>query len=189
MIDKGELRRAWRQLCGCFTADVAAISARAVMEKVQALPCFEKARRIVLYHSLPDELPTVEMLNVWSGEKTLLLPRVVGVVMDIVAFHAGVLTTGSFNIQEPTGNEIITDFVVTDVAIIPGVAFDRNGNRLGRGKGYYDRFLSHFPGIKIGICADFRLVDAIPAEAHDVKMDYVITPSTTILNNDCNKRH
>ena len=185
MIDKCELRRALRQLCRCFTADVAAISARAVMEKVQALPCFEKARRIVLYHSLPDELPTVEMLNVWSGEKTLLLPRVVGDVMDIVAFHAGELTTGSFNIQEPTGNEIITDFGVTDVAIIPGVAFDRNGNRLGHGKGYYDRF----PGIKIGICADFRLVDAIPAEAHDVKMDYVITPSTTILNNDCNKRH
>ena len=189
MIDKCELRRALRQLCRCFTADVAAISARAVMEKVQALPCSDTARRIVLYHSLPDELPTVEMLNVWSGEKTLLLPRVVGDVMDIVAFHAGELTTGSFNIQEPTGNEIITDFGVTDVAIIPGVAFDRNGNRLGRGKGYYDRFLSHFPGIKIGICADFRLVDAIPAEAHDVKMDYVITPSTTILNNDCNKRH
>ena len=189
MIDKSELRRALRLMCRCFTADVAAISARAVMEKVQALPCFEVARRIVLYHSLPDELLTTEMLNEWSAEKVVLLPRVVGDEMDIVAFYAGELATGSFNIQEPTGNEIITDFAATDVAIIPGVAFDRHGNRLGRGKGYYDRFLSHFPGIKIGICADFRLVDTVPAEAHDVKMDYVITPSTTIINNDCNKRH
>lgn len=189
MIDKSELRRALRLMCRCFTADVTAISARAVMEKVQALPCFEVARRIVLYHSLPDELPTTEMLNEWSADKLVLLPRVVGDKMDIVAFHAGELATGSFNIQEPTGNEIITDFAATDVAIIPGVAFDRHGNRLGRGKGYYDRFLSHFPGIKIGICADFRLVDTVPAEAHDVKMDYVITPSTTIINNDCNKRH
>ena len=189
MIDKSELRRALRLMCRCFTADVAAISARAVMEKVQALPCFEVARRIVLYHSLPDELPTTEMLNEWSADKFVLLPRVVGDKMDIVAFHAGELATGSFNIQEPTGNEIITDFAATDVAIIPGVAFDRHGNRLGRGKGYYDRFLSHFPGIKIGICADFRLVDTVPAEAHDVKMDYVITPSTTIINNDCNKRY
>ena len=94
MIDKSELRRALRLMCRCFTADVAAISARAVMEKVQALPCFEVARRIVLYHSLPDELPTTEMLNEWSADKLVLLPRVVGDKMDIVAFHAGELATG-----------------------------------------------------------------------------------------------
>ncbi|MGN1245713.1 MAG: 5-formyltetrahydrofolate cyclo-ligase [Muribaculaceae bacterium] len=180
MNDKNELRRALRQLCRCFTGEVADASAICVMQKVQQLPCFYAASRIVLFHSLPDELPTADMLQLWSRSKTVLLPRVVGDDMGIVAYHADELATGSFNIMEPTGNEIISSFHSSDVAIVPGVAFDRNCNRLGRGKGYYDRFLASFPGTKIGICADFRLIDAIPAEAHDVKMDYVITPSTTI---------
>lgn len=181
MSAKSELRSALRQLCRCIAPESLSHSAGDVMRRVESLPCFSPARRIVLYNALPDELPTASMLEQWSRSKTMLLPRVAGEgVMEIVQYHASELATGAYNILEPTGNEIVTDFLDSDVALIPGVAFDRLGNRLGRGKGYYDRFLRSFPGTAIGICPDFRLIDSIPAESHDVAMNYVITPSTTI---------
>lgn len=76
--------------------------------------------------------------------------------------------------MEPTG-ELFTDYDLIDVAIVPGMAFDREGHRLGRGKGYYDRFLAQLPHIyKIGICFPFQLVDKVPADVHDILMDEVI---------------
>ena len=82
--------------------------------------------------------------------------------------------TGSFGIQEPTG-ELFTDYDTIDVAIIPGMAFDAEGHRLGRGKGYYDRFLSRVPHLyKIGLCFSWQLVDHVPYDEHDIKMDEVI---------------
>ena len=84
------------------------------------------------------------------------------------------LATGCYGIKEPTG-KVFTDFAKIDVAIIPGVAFDRQGHRLGRGKGYYDRLLSVMPQVyKIGLCFDFQVVDNVPVDSHDIRMDEVI---------------
>ena len=66
-----------------------------------------------------------------------------------------------------TGDEI-------DLAVIPGVAFDRYGHRLGRGKGYYDRLLPQIPAPKVGICFPFQLIEEVPAEAFDFRMDTII---------------
>jgi 5-formyltetrahydrofolate cyclo-ligase len=63
---------------------------------------------------------------------------------------------------------------------VPGIAFDRKMNRLGRGKGYYDRFLSKISAPKIGICFDFQLLDKIPAESTDIKMDYIVSENELI---------
>ena len=72
-------------------------------------------------------------------------------------------------------NETNVDSSDIDTAIIPGIAFDRKGHRLGRGKGYYDRFLADTPYIyKIGVCFDFQKVDHVPHSAHDVRMDEVL---------------
>jgi 5-formyltetrahydrofolate cyclo-ligase len=65
--------------------------------------------------------------------------------------------------------------VVPKVLLIPGLAFDREGRRLGRGRGFYDKFLSDFRGIKIGICFDGQLIEQVPSEEHDMKVDLVIT--------------
>ncbi len=88
------------------------------------------------------------------------------------------LKHGAYGIYEPKEcipvaiNEI-------DAALIPGIAFSKNGGRLGFGKGYYDRFLSDFRGLKIGICYDFQVTDTLPTEIHDVKMDLIITEKRT----------
>ena len=80
-----------------------------------------------------------------------------------------------FGIGEPTGPEF-TDLESIDMIIVPGVAFDSHGNRMGRGRGFYDRLLKSTPNAaKIGVGYDFQLLDTIPVEPHDVPMDCVIT--------------
>ena len=85
------------------------------------------------------------------------------------------LQRGAFGIFEPTG-ELFTDYNTIDVAIIPGMAFDAKGHRLGRGKGYYDRFLAKLSPstYKIGLCFSWQLVDYVPTDEHDIPMDEVI---------------
>lgn len=83
------------------------------------------------------------------------------------------LSIGAYGISEPTG-ELFTDYEEIDLAIIPGVAFDPSGHRLGRGKGYYDKLLPHIPACKVGICFPFQLIEEVPAEAFDICMDTVI---------------
>lgn len=85
------------------------------------------------------------------------------------------LTVGAFGIEEPTG-EPFTHYDEIDLAVIPGVAFDAKGHRLGRGRGYYDRLLPRLTAArKLGICFPFQLVDEVPAEPLDIDMDEVIT--------------
>ena len=87
----------------------------------------------------------------------------------------GNLAIGAYGIEEPTG-EFFTDYSAIDLIVVPGVAFDRKGNRLGRGKGYYDRLLPQIPSAyKAGICFSFQIVEEIPAEPFDICMDEVIT--------------
>lgn len=81
---------------------------------------------------------------------------------------------GSFGIDEPTG-ETVTDLSAIDIAIIPGVGFDKQGNRLGRGKGYYDRLLPKLQSYNIGICFSFQVIPAVPVEPFDHPMDEVWT--------------
>ena len=80
-----------------------------------------------------------------------------------------------FGIGEPTGEEW-TDLAAVELIAVPGVAFDREGNRMGRGRGFYDRLLKSTPNaVKIGLAYNFQMLDAIPTEPHDVKMNLVIT--------------
>lgn len=86
------------------------------------------------------------------------------------------VTHGAYGIREPLKNQQI-DKRVIEAVIVPGIGFDRNGGRIGFGKGYYDRFLSDFDGLKIGVCYDFQLVDKIETDENDIPMDMIITES------------
>ena len=137
----------------------------------------ENSRTILLYNALPDEVPTQALMDELVAQgKTVLLPCVINDTDMELRRYTGPqdLQTGSFGIQEPTG-ELFTDYDAIDVAIVPGMAFDAEGHRLGRGKGYYDRFLSRVPHLyKIGLCFSWQLVDHVPYDEHDIKMDEVI---------------
>ena len=108
--------------------------------------------------------------------KTILLPRVTGEgTMELHRYNGPKdMQTGAYGIMEPTG-QLFTDYADIDLAIVPGVAFDHDGNRMGRGKGYYDRLLPKLANTyKIGICLPFQLVEKIPTDEHDVRMDEVL---------------
>lgn len=130
----------------------------------------------MLYASLPDEVQTLDFLNEWKSQKQIILPTVVG--NDIIPVELTTdcsMTEGDFHILEPENNPYNGPL---DLIVVPGMAFDRNGHRLGRGKGFYDRFLIKYPDVKtIGICFDFQLLEEIPVEPHDRVVNEVLTYS------------
>ena len=172
-IDKRALRKQMKINKAALTPEEKTAESCAVWQHIEALPCFA-ASHILLYHSLPDELPTHDVIDKWySMGKTIYLPVVVGDDLVVRQYTPEAMQQGEFNIWEPTGKEIDTDII--ELIIVPGVAFDRQGNRLGRGKGYYDRLLSRTHATCIGVCYKCQLVEQIPAEAHDRTMHYVAT--------------
>lgn len=150
-----------------------------ILAALEAHPAFRAAHTVLLYYSLQDEVDTHEFVQKWSEEKRILLPVVVGNELELRVYTGPRdLATGAYGIEEPTG-ELFTDYQAIDFAVIPGVAFDAAGNRLGRGKGYYDRLLPRLTAFKAGICFPFQFVEDVPAEPFDIGMDTVITiPST-----------
>ena len=146
----------------------------ATLLKIEQLPEFKNAKNILLFHSLPDEVTTHDFLDKWSGHKCLLLPVVNGDKLELKHYEGKEsLKTGSFGIQEPQG-KLFTELDKIDMVLLPGVAFDRDRNRLGRGKGYYDRLLPKLSGIKIGVCFPCQLVDHVPCREWDVKVNMVV---------------
>lgn len=174
-MDKKELRQYIRQLKKEHQAQAADDSVE-ILRKLEWLPEFNNANTILLYHSLPDEVDTRPFLEKWKDRKTLLLPVVKGDSL-VLRIYTGKeqLQTGAFSIEEPEGIDF-TDYGRIDLAIVPGVAFDAYGHRLGRGKGYYDRLLPQLPeSYKIGICFPYQLVNEVPTDANDVSMNLVLT--------------
>ena len=139
-----------------------------------------RADCIALYAPAHNETDTSGILAAaFETGKRVLYPAVCGTRMvfrQVEGLQS--LTEGSFGILEPCPTGIDHHADEADLIVVPGVAFDLAGHRIGYGKGYYDRFLQH-PGRKarlVGLCHDFQLIDgAIPAEEHDVRMEIVVT--------------
>ena len=155
-------------------------AAEEVFERLEKTAAFLMAENVLMYHSLPDELSTHAFLKKWGGKKHFYLPRVNGVNLDILPYDESRLELGSFHIEEPTGADTVDPSEI-EVIVVPAVAYDRRGNRLGRGKGFYDRLLAEAKATKIGVGYEFQLMDELPAEEHDVPMDIIITQNTTIV--------
>lgn len=151
---------------------------RILMQKLEAHPRFAEAQTILLYHSLPDEPDTHELIERWHKRKKILLPLCLGNKLELRTYTTSQrLVSGAYGIMEPTGEEF-TAYNKIDLAVIPGMAFDHEGKRLGRGKGYYDRFLSHphFKRVyKLGVAFPYQLVKEVPCSAHDISMDEILS--------------
>ena len=178
-MDKREIRRKIKNMRTMLTVLEKSRAAREVFDRLEQTAAFLLSDHILMYHSLPDELSTIEFLKKWDGRKKFYLPRVNGVNLEILPYNESKLELGAFHIEEPSGNNTVNPDEI-ELMIIPAVAFDRAGNRLGRGKGFYDRLLAETKAHKIGVGYEFQLFDEIPHEDHDVPMDMVITQSTTI---------
>lgn len=171
---KSGLRSYIRCTKKCYTPEQMDEESAQIMEALESTPQFQKAQTVMLYSSLPDEVRTTAFIERWRNRKRIILPTVVG--DDIVPVELTPDTpfaVGDFNILEPQNRPYTGGY---DLIVVPGMAFDRAGNRLGRGKGYYDRFLSQNQSVyKIGICFGFQIVGNVPTEPTDIRMDEVLT--------------
>jgi 5-formyltetrahydrofolate cyclo-ligase len=143
------------------------------------------AHTILFFAPLPDELDTWPVLE---------LSLALGVTCALPFFDAAKKTygarilnhlateivTGKFGVREPAATCAEISLEKFDLVLVPGMAFDLSGNRLGRGKGFYDRLLAEASGVKCGVCHDFQLLEKIPAEAHDTQVDFIFTPSRCV---------
>lgn len=172
--DKKKLREDVRIALAALSEQGRVRQSETIFEQVAELDAFRAARTVAVYHSLPDEPSTTAFIEKWQQEKDIVLPCVVGERM-IFRRLSDTTQTGCFGICEPTGDEVPPDAI--DLMIVPGVAFDREGHRLGRGKGFYDKYLSGTAIPRVGVCFAVQLRETLPREAHDQRMDMVIVSS------------
>ena len=170
---KAELRKLVKTRIKNMTEEEKKKESEDVMMKLENTQQFKSAKTILLFHSLPDEVCTHELIEKYASKKKILLPVIDGEKWHIREYK-GDLKTGEYNIQEPTGVNYY-DYGSIDLVVVPGVCFDKDKGRVGRGKGYYDRILKEIKAFKIGICFDCQLLSKVPADEWDVKMDQVMT--------------
>ena len=179
-MDKKELRRYIREQKRHFTPQQLGEMSLCIMSSLLSHSQIQKADYVLMYHSLLDEVDTHSALDqLLAMGKKVLLPKVVSDTEMTIHEYIGadsLQPSEPYGILEPTTPELSIINCQLSIAIVPGMAFDKQGHRLGRGKGYYDRFLSLIPNIyKIGVCFPFQMLESIPSESTDVVMDEVIT--------------
>ncbi len=185
MVESGESKKSLRKriltLLKNQSEEERLIKSRVILGFLINSPEFQKASVILFYASFNGEVETFEMMKQAKNlGKTIGLPTVIEETKEIIPVevnHLEHLQAGPYGIKEPPKGSLEIPLEKIDLAIIPGVAFDKGNNRLGRGAGYYDRFLKkfspHFPAI--GIAFDFQLVDNVPfVEGQDLPVSRVI---------------
>jgi 5-formyltetrahydrofolate cyclo-ligase len=180
---KADLRAHLRARLEKISEAVRAVESIGLCERLKTQ--MPSARTILFFAPLPDELdvwPVLELslalgvncaLPFFDAEKKTYGAKLLkNLAADIVA--------GKFGVREPAASCPEIPLGQFDLILVPGVAFDLSGNRLGRGKGFYDRILAEASGIKCGVCHDFQLLEKIPAEPHDAKVDFILTPARCV---------
>lgn len=133
------------------------------------------------YRALPEETQVEEVFNI--PHLNWVFPRMKEGHLEFYSAHHFVL--GPYGVWEPSQDSVHMDLQNIQGVLIPGLVFNKNGKRLGKGKGFYDKTLAAYQGIRVGICFDFQIAERpIPTEPHDVVMDFLITESGPV---DCRK--
>ena len=150
-----------------------------ISEYVLSLEEVDRCENVLLYADYNGEVMTDKLaLSLMLKGKKIYMPKVEGKEMEFYrVFNLEELRVSSLGIREPIDiSDLKYDYKPGDLVILPGVAFDDNGHRLGYGGGYYDRYLSDKPElVKVGICYGLQLMDELPFEEHDIAVDYVIS--------------
>jgi 5-formyltetrahydrofolate cyclo-ligase len=183
--EKAALRKKIRAALAGIPAEKRAADSARVCGLLQRQPFWSQAAAVLFFAPLPDEV------DVWplaaaalAGGKIVALPRFDPVGARYAACRVKNLrdeiAPGRFGIREPVSVCAEIPLRELDLALVPGVAFDWHGRRLGRGGGFYDRLLDGFSGVKCGIALDEQMVDEIPAVCSDARMDFILTPTRCV---------
>lgn len=154
------------------------LSQAASLQLRSRLSDLPKGTKIGIFLSMWDELNTLPLIESLKAEGwlTILVPRVEGEEMQFYAYEPNSTSISTYGIIEPTQPTEEAD--VPEVMIVPGIAFDTNGGRVGRGKGFYDKYFARYRNLitlKIAFVADFQVHETVPMESHDMPVDEIIT--------------
>ena len=154
----------------------------ALIERLVKTDVYIKSNRVFLFASSGDEVYTHSLIkNAYQSKEAVALPKCFGKgVMEFYRYN-GELINGKYNIPEPTTDELLIPSE-GDLMVVPGLAFDREGYRVGQGGGYYDRYLAKHHCITIGVCRSRYLIECAPREWNDLPVDYVITETELIIS-------
>ena len=160
-----------------------------MLESLLNWKVFKKAEVIHIFISTPEEPDTKAIIkHCWSSGKKVAVPLVLPNTFDLI--HSEIksfdnLIFGIYGIQEPSPESRVKMTPdMFDLVIVPGVAFDKKGGRLGQGKGYYDRFLEVTRAFRLALAFDCQLIETVPTELHDVPMNAILSESGIFETNE-----
>ena len=162
-----------------------------IISKLEDLSEFKSAKNILAYVSFNKEVDTIALIKKYllTKSKSIIVPKVIGNKLALFKINDfSDLVPGKFNILEPIKGELfdLTNLTASDIILVPGIAFDLEHNRIGYGKGYFDKLLANLNAIKekspkiIALAFELQIVDKINAEQHDIKVDKIITEKRII---------
>ena len=181
-MNKTQIRAEMKNFLRDLTAEDRHRRSLAACERLVATREFRNAQMVMVFLSMPSEVETTTLaMRAWQECKSVAVPRVDWDTkrmdpLEVRSLETGVQTLGTGFRQPVTGTVVPLGLI--DMVVIPGLAFDRKGYRVGRGRGFYDRFLSQqdFQGVRCALCFHEQLLDLdIPREPHDIPMDLIVT--------------
>jgi 5-formyltetrahydrofolate cyclo-ligase len=185
---KKALRVRAREKIKAITGPVRAQASTLACLHLQHQEIWSRACVVLVYWPLTGEVDLRSMITSGlAAGKKMLLPKYVTergcyTAAAVVNLDAD-LVDGQFGIREPASSAVEVPLESVDLVLVPGLAFDLSGARLGRGRGYYDRILANVRGAKCGVAFDEQLEPKLPTEPHDVRLDYLLTPSKFLKTN------
>jgi 5-formyltetrahydrofolate cyclo-ligase len=183
---KAALRAQFRARLAAEPPDRRVAQSALICARLQETDPWRSARAILFYAPLAMEADVWPLLDAArDAGKTVTLPRFEGpgrgYVAAIVTDSGTDLQPGAFGVREPPPGSPVFPLYRLDLVLVPGIAFDWSGRRLGRGKGFYDRLLARVSGVKCGVAFDWQLTGELPAEPHDAALDCIVTPTQWVV--------
>ena len=178
-MTKAQLRRELKRKRAALSPEERRQCSLRICALVEASPVFRQARTVFLFASFGTEVDTFPLLGraLLSG-KRVALPRTLLSEKRLVfhrIFTLGELVPGAYGIPEPPPENPVVPCEEADLVLVPGLAFDREGFRLGYGGGFYDRILRKIRAPRVGLAFSFQLIERVPREEHDLPVDGVVT--------------
>lgn len=181
---KAALRKNIRAVLERISPEARNVASAQLCARLKQQSFWMKAASVLFFAPLRDEIDLWPLLEKSTYEKTAALPS----FDDTNQFYTSrqvkdlhhEIVSGQYGIREPNGNCGQLPLDVLDLILVPGVAFDLRGNRLGRGGGFYDRLLLETRGVKCGIAFNEQITGQVPVDAHDLQMDFILTPTCCV---------
>lgn len=181
---KKELRTQLLSRMRQYSSDFYEKSDNAIFQNVIELPEYKSCNRILCYCSIGNEIDTRQLIDfsISCGKEVALPTALNKGKMDFALIDCDIkdLPLGPYNIPAPPSSAKVVKPKNGDIIIVPAIQFDIHGYRLGRGGGYYDRYLKDCNALSIGLCREIFLSNSVPRENHDIRVDRVVTENAVL---------